>query len=105
MDQLRQQNFFFKKKHLELVLQIRKDYNSKEIKPFIDEIFLKQNQNSQRVEDDPFEDIKIESSVTMLTRDFTRRASKLQSVNTIKRISEINKDKMREMFHRITEQE
>ena len=41
----------------------------------------------------------------MLTRDFSRRASKLQSVNTIKRISEINKDKMKEMFHRITEQE
>ena len=84
---------------------MRKDFNSKEIKPFIDEIFLKKTEASQRAEDDPFEDIKIESSVTMLTRDFSRRASKLQSVNTIKRISEINKDKMKEMFHRITEQE
>ena len=84
---------------------MRKDFNSKEIKPFIDEIFTKKTESSQRVKNDPFEDIKIESSVTMLTRDFSRRASKLQSVNTIKRISEINKDKMKEMFNRITEQE
>ena len=75
MDQLRQQNFYFKKKHLELVLQIRKDYNSKEIKPFIDEIFLKQNQNSQRVEDDPFEDIKIESSSPSSTYGYFVRLS------------------------------